>query len=527
MNRNVLAAVLILFLGILSIGVYKLIARWTFDRKQEEATVGASDAKNKLARLTIRGAGDSYLGYGFLTSPEMQQQAAARGLGLKYTNDGGDYAQRVEKFAKGEYDFIVLPVNSYLQHGAKYNYPGVIVCSIAESRGADAIVGFADKLPTGKVSDLNNAALKIVYTKDSPSSFLMDLSIVDFDLFYLTKAEDWRQEVDGSDKALERAKRHDGDVFVMWEPDVSRALREVPGLKLIHGSDRFRGYINDVFVFRRDFVSAHEEDVVTFFEAYFNTMSHYQLNRSKFVEDLKQFTENKLKGDEIDGAIKKIGFYNLEANLSRQYGLKPGSDGNAARGLLSCINACKNVLAKTGHLKDGALDDPNRIVNSKILAQVMTRPMPAEREAAQKREFSKLTASEWAGLTEIGLLHVEPISFQQGSATLEEEGEKRIDEIAKLIATNYPDARIVVRGHTGLGDEDENLKLSRERADAVVQRLVSTHGMSVNRFLAEGKGASEHDAWLAEQRKRPDFNPRTVQYREPRVEFHLFLDNGF
>jgi outer membrane protein OmpA-like peptidoglycan-associated protein len=527
MNRNVLAAILILILGIASIGVYKLFARWAFDKKQQEATVGASDAKNKPARLTIRGAGDSYLGYGFLTSPEMQQQAASRGIGIKYTNDGGDYAQRVEKFAKGDYDFIVLPVNSYLQHGAKWNYPGVIVCSIAESRGADAIVGFTDKLPTGKVGDLNNAALKIVYTKDSPSSFLMDLSIVDFDLFYLTKTDDWRVEVEGSDKVLEKAKRHDGDVFVMWEPEVSRALREVPGLKLIHGSDRFRGYINDVFVFRRDFVTAHEEDVVTFFEAYFNTMPTYQLNRTRFIEDLRQFTESKLTPDEIDGAIKKISFYNLQANVSRQFGLKPGADGNSARGLLSCINACKNVLVKTGHMKDDALDDPSRIINSKILQQVMTRPMPAEREAAQKRDFSKLADSEWAGLTEIGLLHVEPISFQQGSATLEEDGEKRIDEIAKLIATNYPDARIVVSGHTGLGDEDENLKLSRDRANAVVQRLVTVHGMSANRFLGQGKGSSEHDTWLAEQRKRPDFNPRTVQYREPRVEFHLFMDNGF
>ncbi|MFX4925949.1 hypothetical protein ABTC31_20410, partial [Acinetobacter baumannii] len=80
-----------------------------------------------------------------------------------------------------------------------------------------------------------------------PSSFLLDLTIVDFDLFNLTRTDAWRKEVNGSQDAYKRAKNHDGDVFVMWEPDVSRALRDVPGLKPVWGSDGFNGYIVDVF----------------------------------------------------------------------------------------------------------------------------------------------------------------------------------------------------------------------------------------------------------------------------------------
>jgi flagellar motor protein MotB len=102
-----------------------------------------------------------------------------------------------------------------------------------------------------------------------------------------------------------------------------------------------------------------------------------------------------------------------------------------------------------------------------------------------------------------------------------------LDKIYDLLDRNYPDSRVVIRGHTGGGDdEDANVKLSEARARAV-QKYLTDKGMSPNRFKTEGKGSSDHDRWYAEQRKRPDFNPRQAMQREPRVEFDLFMDSGF
>ena len=98
-------------------------------------------------------------------------------------------------------------MSSYLQHGSAHKFPGVIVAAIAESKGADGIVGFADKFPTGNIRDLNNPGLKIVYTADSPSAFLLDLTIVGFDLFHLTSTNAWRVEVGSAREVLERARR--------------------------------------------------------------------------------------------------------------------------------------------------------------------------------------------------------------------------------------------------------------------------------------------------------------------------------
>ena len=234
-KRATLAAVLIVLLGGLVVFAAKFL--WPYATQKYEAYKQAVTSDSRVS-ITIRMGGDGYLGYWFITAPDTRRDAARRGIAIAFQDDGGAYAARLQKFANREYDAIVLPVNSYLQHGATHKFPGVIVAAIAESKGADGIVGFADKFPTGNIRDLNNPALKIVYTADSPSSFLLDLTLVGFDLFHLTSTNAWRVEVSGARDALERARRHEGDLFVLWEPELSRALQEVPELKYFWGSDK-------------------------------------------------------------------------------------------------------------------------------------------------------------------------------------------------------------------------------------------------------------------------------------------------
>ncbi len=511
MNRTAIALILIGVVAIMFIGLYFVIKAGLNEQRNQSA----SDAK---VNLTVRMAGDGYLGYFFINSPEMKRQSVNRGLAVNFTNDGGAYADRLEKFANGQYDGIVLPVNSYLEHGLKYKYPGVIVASIAESKGADAIVGFADKLPTGKIGDLNNSALKIVYTGQSPSSFLLDLTIVDFDLFNLSSSNTWRKEVGGSNEVLKLAKQKDGDVFVMWEPDVSKALKEVPGLKEVWGSNGFRGYIVDVFVFRRDFVSSHKDELVKFFEAYFSTMRAYANDRGRLIEDMKIAT--RLKDDEIESMLKEIDWYDLQENAAEQFGIADGEVSKSKDGVVNTIIACTNILLKTGKLTKDPLSDPYSIINSQIIKQVQDRLPATVGKTKEKHAFGELPADDWKSLKEVGAMRVEPISFQSSSATLNSQGVAEVDKIRDLLGNNYPDNRVIVRGHTGTGsDESESIKLSQARAQAVVDRLVSD-GLEKARLRAEGIGSSQPPA------KRPGENQRAYMYRIPRVEFVLLLDNS-
>src|SRR5258708_28844128 len=97
-----------------------------------------------------------------------------------------------------------------------------------------------------------------------------------------------------------------------------------------------------------------------------------------------------LKADEIEPMLKKIDWYDLQANCSRQFGLKSAVNEAPSEGVTNTILACTNVLVRIGALQKDPLGDPYRIVNSSILKQVQAR-LPAEiGSAAGKRAFARL-----------------------------------------------------------------------------------------------------------------------------------------
>jgi len=513
MKRSTVGAILIVLLGTFMVVVWWMLTA-TWKKGQVAAT---SDAAAVTA--TIRIGGDGYLGYWFITSPEMKRLAARRGLGVEFTNDNGAYAERLQKFADKEYDFIVLPVNSYLEHGAKHDYPGVIVAAIAESQGADGIVGFSDRFPSGKIQELNNASLRVVYTPDSPSSFLLDLVITDFDLAQLRSSNDWRVEANGSEEVAKRAVSRSGDVFVMWEPDLSRALHENPNLKEIWGSDKFHGYIVDVFVIHRDYVQRHAAEVTTFLETYFTTIRNYAGKRDALLDDLVQSTG--LAKQVAEPMLSKIDWYDLDENARLEFGLQTRGGLPTSEGVVNTILACQNVLARTGKLKGDPLHgNPYTIVNSNIVRDLKTNMPALLGSSGSATDFAPLDDAGWSRLREVGPLRVEPITFQSGVNLLDDAGKAQVDAIAALLINNYPQYRVVVGGHTGPGDAEENRKLSLERAQAVAQYLATVHGIDADRLHAEGFGSTQPPPRL------PNESQRAYQYRMPRVEFVLYAGSS-
>jgi outer membrane protein OmpA-like peptidoglycan-associated protein len=515
-KRSIVTAVLILILGGLTVLAAKFL--WPYATQKYEAYKQASTSDSRVL-TTLRIGGDGYLGYWFISAPDTRREAARRGLAVTFQDDGGAYAARLQKFANHEYDAIVLPVSSYLQHGVSHKFPGVIVAAIAESKGADGIVGFADKFPTGNIRDLNNAGLKTVYTADSPSSFLLDLTIVGFDLFQLAASNSWRVEVSGARDVLERARRHEGDMFVLWEPELSRALQEVPELKYVWGSDKFSGYIKDVFVFHRDFVQRHDKAIIDFLDVYFTVMRGYANDRARLLTDMGQSAH--LGREAIESILEKIDWYDLFENAGQQFGLGAGAETMAADGVVKTILACTDILRRTGKLARDPLDgNPYVIINSGPLEKLLkSAPGMVGRQGGSPIDLKPLSEDAWARLREVGTLRVEPITFQAGGELLDAASKEQVDKIAALLINNYPGYRVAVRGHTGAGDEEENRKLSLARAQSVTQYLIAVHAIDADRLHAEGKGASQPAP------RKSGESERAYRYRLPRVEFVLLEEN--
>ena len=91
-------------------------------------------------------------------------------------------------------------------------------------------------------------------------------------------------------------------------------------------------------------------------------------------------------------------------------------------------------------------------------------------------------------LASTGHAAVYGIYFDTGKADLKPESAQAIGEIAKLLAAD-PALKVYVVGHTdNVGTLESNMRLSQERADAVVQALVRTHGVAATRLKSFGAG---------------------------------------
>ncbi len=80
------------------------------------------------------------------------------------------------------------------------------------------------------------------------------------------------------------------------------------------------------------------------------------------------------------------------------------------------------------------------------------------------------------------------ILFDTGKSDIKPESKPAIAEVAKLLQGD-PALKLFVVGHTdNVGGVESNLKLSQDRAAAVVKALVSDHGVAAARLLAHGSG---------------------------------------
>ena len=83
---------------------------------------------------------------------------------------------------------------------------------------------------------------------------------------------------------------------------------------------------------------------------------------------------------------------------------------------------------------------------------------------------------------------VSGILFDTGKATIKPESAQAIGEVAKLLQGD-PALKVFVVGHTdSVSTVESNLKLSQDRAEAVLQSLVREHGIAAARLRSYGCG---------------------------------------
>jgi len=164
---------------------------------------------------------------------------------------------------------------------------------------------------------------------------------------------------------------------------------------------------------------------------------------------------------------------------------------------LAVVRNYENAIKKVG----GTIVQINeqRYVNGKIVqggqevwAQAMKGNGKIWLRIVEKKAMEQYITADAAALGNdlktTGHASVYGIYFDTGMSTIKPESAAAIAEIGKLLKGD-PGLKIHVVGHTdNVGDIAANIKLSQDRAAAVLQALVRDHGIAANRLNAYGCG---------------------------------------
>lgn len=511
MSGHLKAFITILILGIVGIVGYRFLMPIWLDQTQRQA----SDAVSEHGTVAV--GVDNWVGNFPLCSPEMAKRMRSAGFNFRCENDNADYRKRFTRLTDGELQFAVASVDAYVLDGYRRQYSGAIVAVLDQSKGGDAIV--ARRAVIGNLDALKKApTIRIAFSPDSPSEHLLKNVGVHFDVPHLTDRKGtWRITANGSSDALAKLQRGQSDVAVLREPDVSRALANDEFIKLI-GSEDVDNVIVDVLIASSAMIQEKPDVVATVLDQYFQTLKQYREEPTLLREQLRSYA--KVDSSQVDTLLKGVAWTSLSDNGIQWLGVTSASAGGEQQ-LADTINATAQILVSAGDFDRNPLPDrdPNRLTNGQFIAKIFRGANVDGKSDSIKRKFTQLDEDGWLRLQEVGTLKIEPLIFQRGTASL---ADADVQVLARTVERlrHYPNYRILVKGHTGAGDPDANMELSKLRAQAVAAHLLSTFDIDSNRIRAVGFGSSQP---LARQDGESD---RAYRYRLPRVEIVLMSESN-
>ncbi len=171
-----------------------------------------------------------------------------------------------------------------------------------------------------------------------------------------------------------------------------------------------------------------------------------------------------------------------------------------------------------------ALEDEIRILDQRLGGASKERRelvMRLERQARTREQLAQAKALFSAGEAEVFqqsdliITRLTGLSFASGSANIEAGSDPLFDKIRSLLAI-YPGAEITVEGHTdSKGSDRLNLRLSQNRAQSVMQRLIRENALAPEKISAVGYGES-----------RPIANNETATGRAQNRRIDLLIKPG-
>jgi NitT/TauT family transport system substrate-binding protein len=373
---------------------------------------------------------------------------------------------------KGGVDIMWSTVDAYaLEYGGLSKLGPKAIMQYDWSRGGDAI---AVDRSIKSVADLRGK--RLACAEATPSHY--------FALYVLTQGGLTNRDVNWvfTSSAVDAAnvfKAGKVEAAVSWSPDVYVAARERDGGHILASTKEATNLIADIFVARGDFLEQHPEDARRFVGGWLRGVDMVRKNPEKAAVLLQKSLTGVNTLDDAKGMLDDVklpdysenrGFFNAQGAIVNYY---------------SIYQSAQNIWRKIG--KISSVSAPQQTVDTRFLEGAAEYFPGATTTAEAKPEFEFKAPAPRASTAPI-LTKTVSIYFPSGSSVLDENAKAVLDTQVVDLAATFGSAYLRVSGNTdNVGSRDTNVRLSRARADAVAQYLM-TKGFERNKFDVVGNG---------------------------------------
>jgi len=385
-----------------------------------------------------------------------------------------DFAASRSAWKAGEVDLLWSTIDAFTTEvkGLEQFNPQVVFQS-DWSRGGDAVVV---QRGINNVNDLKGK--KIAFAEMTPShTFLLwmldagGLDIKDIEPVKVASAID----------AADLFKKGQVDAAIVWSPDDADCVAKVPGAKILQNTKDASHIIADIFVAKKEYVDANRDILQKLFEGWMKGAAEINTTpeaRAKAVKILSLGL--KQPEDFCDLAINNVRLCTYGDNVNF-FGLNSAFKGVTGEEI---YNKMEVKYQKAGYITEKI--QSWRIIANPILV-TSTQLTGAMHDAEQSVNFSEVT-NDVVEKEAISTKRVS-IQFASGSAVIDDNMKRIIDLEFLDIAKSFSNARIRIEGNTdNTGNRQANIDLSKKRAQAVADYLITEHKFSTNRFIIVGNG---------------------------------------
>ena len=273
------------------------------------------------------------------------------------------------------------------------------------------------------------------------------------------------------------------DATVVWSPDNFVCMDARPSRELITTAE-MPNTIVDVFVAKKSTLEKKKDAFMKLAKAWLTANAEVQ-NQDKYewaaTEYKKAFQSEDKLNDLIDG-LKSFRFTTYGDNLNF-FGLNPEYTGITGSDI---YNKMARVY-KNGYGNNLKNVTPwNKASNTSII--VGLSGMDYEIHAGEGK-FTFTAATEETKTAPAIMTKRMTVNFAVNSARLAPEEERSIRSFIGSTANEFAGMRIRIEGNTDItGSRELNIKLSKERAQAVADYLISEYRFDPNRFIIVGNG---------------------------------------